>query len=149
MGWASAGEIFDPVAAALIEAGASDDLKRRVLGKLIDTLQENDWDTEDESLSEFADDPVIVAEFVKRRIGAEIEPVAGDVTGLIGVTDDDTAWTLTCEGRTGCGELDTRPLTVAGHDDLVRAWATHDQERHDGDGEVPDWMLLGGGEVTR
>jgi hypothetical protein len=79
MGWASAGEIFDPVAAALIEAGASDDLKRRVLGMLIDKLQDGDWDTEDESLSEFA----------------------------------------------------------------------HDQVQHDGDGEVPGWMLLGNGEAAR
>ena len=149
MGWASASGIFNPVAAALIEAGASNDLKRRVLGKLIETLQDGDWDTEDESLGEFRDDPVIVAEFVKRGVCDEIDAYAGGVTGLLGVTDDDTAWTLTCQGREGCGPLDTRPLTVAGHDELVRAWAAHEQERHDGDGEVPDWMLLGGEAATR
>lgn len=149
MGWASAGSIFDPVAAALIEAGASDDLKRRVLGKLIETLQDGDWDTEDESLRQFRDDPVIVAEFVKHCVGDEIGTYGSEVTGLIGVTDDDSAWTLTCEGRSSCGQLDTRPLTVAGHDDLVCAWAAHDQERHNGAGEVPDWMLLGDQEATR
>ncbi len=148
MGWGSAGNIFEPVAAALIEAGASDDLKRRVLGKLIDTLQDEDWDTEDESLHEFRNDPVIVAEFVKRRVGAEIEPV-GNVTGVIGVTGDDSAWTLTCEGPSGCDQLNTRPLTVTGHDDLVRAWAAHDQERHEGNGEVAGWMLLAEETATR
>lgn len=142
MGWASAGEIFDPIATALIEEGASDTLKRKILGKLIDVLQDGDWDTEDESLREFANDPVIVAEFVKRRVGQEIELVSGEVTGVLGVTDDDTAWTLTCDGRPGCGQLDARPLTTAGHDELVRAWADHEQERHGGDGEVAEWMLL-------
>jgi len=63
MGWASAGAIFDPVAQALIDAGASDDLKTTVLAKLIGQLQEGDWDTEDESLDKFKDDPAIVAAF--------------------------------------------------------------------------------------
>jgi hypothetical protein len=91
---------------------------------------------------------VIVAEFVKRGVGDEIE-TGSEVTGLIGVTNDDGAWTLTCDGRSGCGELDTKPLTTAGHDELVRAWAAHDQVQHDGDGEVPGWMLLGNGEAAR
>lgn len=63
MGWASAGSIFDPVAQALIDAGATDELKTTVLGKLIKQLQNGDWDTEGESLDEFADDPAIVAAF--------------------------------------------------------------------------------------
>lgn len=63
MGWASAGQIFDPVARALIELGAPDDMKTRVLGDLIGALQDGDWDTEDESLEQFKDDPAIVAAF--------------------------------------------------------------------------------------
>ena len=69
MGWGSAGyRIFDPVAQGLVDAGASDDIKRRVLSVLIDALQENDWDTEYESLEAFADDPVIVAVFAEHGI---------------------------------------------------------------------------------
>ncbi|WP_326637323.1 hypothetical protein OG884_26660 [Streptosporangium sp. NBC_01755] len=68
MGWASGGVIFDDVAHALIEAGAADELKRRTLGKLIDWLREEDWDTETESLEEFRDDSVIVALFRERGI---------------------------------------------------------------------------------
>lgn len=73
MGWASAGEIFDPVAQALIDLGADEQTKRRVLGTLIDKLQDGDWDTEDESLAEFADDPVIVALFAERGVGGDDE----------------------------------------------------------------------------
>lgn len=63
MGWASAGQIFDPVAKALVELNAPDDMKRRVLGDLIGALQDGDWDTEDESLDQFKDDPAIRAAF--------------------------------------------------------------------------------------
>lgn len=68
MGWNSAGEIFDPVAKALIELGASDETKTRVLGDLISALQDGDWDTEDESLELFKDDPAIVAAFADHDV---------------------------------------------------------------------------------
>jgi hypothetical protein len=68
MGWASAGDIFNPVARALIEAGASDELKRKTLGTLIGKLREGDWDTEDQSLGLFAEDPAIVAAFREHGI---------------------------------------------------------------------------------
>ena len=69
MGWASAGAIFDPVAQALIDLNASDDVKRGVLGPLIDRLTAEDWDTCDESADAFADDPVIVELFGERGWG--------------------------------------------------------------------------------
>jgi hypothetical protein len=63
VGWNSANRIFDPVARALIKAGADDDTKRTTLRDLIKELQEGDWDTEDESLEEYLHDPVIVGAF--------------------------------------------------------------------------------------
>lgn len=64
MGWGSAGyKLFDPVARALQEAGASDELKTRVLGDLIPVLQHEDWDTELDSLQTFLGDPAIVRAF--------------------------------------------------------------------------------------
>ncbi|MGW6912540.1 hypothetical protein ACWGB8_01760 [Kitasatospora sp. NPDC054939] len=63
MGWASATGIFNPVAQALIDSGATDELKTRVLGELIGKLLDGDWDTEHESLNEFKGDPAIVAAF--------------------------------------------------------------------------------------
>ncbi|RPE40238.1 hypothetical protein EDD90_3274 [Streptomyces sp. Ag109_O5-1] len=63
MGWSSANEIFNPVARSLQEAGVSDQTKRKVLGDLIGGLQDGDWDTEDESLEQFLDDPAIIAAF--------------------------------------------------------------------------------------
>ena len=69
MGWGSAGpEIFDRVARALVEANASDDLKERVLGELIGTLQGEDWDTELDSLQQFLDDPAIVRAFANNDV---------------------------------------------------------------------------------
>lgn len=63
MGWNSARDIFDPIAQALIDAGAPDEMKTRVLGELIGNLQDEDWDTEGESLELFRNDPAIVEAF--------------------------------------------------------------------------------------
>ena len=69
MGWGSAGhKIFDPVARALVEAGASDELKERTLTGLIPVLQREDWDTELDSLQQFLDDPAIVKAFANNNI---------------------------------------------------------------------------------
>ncbi|NJP73385.1 hypothetical protein HCJ99_21390 [Streptomyces sp. C1-2] len=68
MGWNSANRIFDPVAKALIETGADDNTKRKALGDLISELQDGDWDTEDESLEDFLNDPAIVSAFADRDV---------------------------------------------------------------------------------
>lgn len=69
MGFGSAGHtFFDPTARALIEAGASDEIKERVLGELIGHLQGEDWDTELDSLQLFLDDPAIVRAFANNDI---------------------------------------------------------------------------------
>lgn len=73
MGWASAAEIFDPVAQGLIDAGASEEIKRRVLGPLIGKLLAEDWDTADYSLELFSGDPVIVAAFAEHGISLDGE----------------------------------------------------------------------------
>lgn len=73
MGWASAGAIFDNVARSLQTAGACVTIKRQALGPLIDSLRDNDWDTEYESLEQFRDDPVIVDLFAQR--GIHLDPV--------------------------------------------------------------------------
>jgi hypothetical protein len=140
MGWASAGGIFDPVAQALIDCGASDDVKRKVLGQLIRTLQDEDWDTEDGSLQEFRHDPVIVQLFYENGVGNRLD---GDqVDGLIDYRTRTDEWLLKCDGRDGCGELSRGAGNAAEHDRLVRLWAQHDRERHGGDGVVPTYMLL-------
>lgn len=68
MGWNSANRIFDPVARALQRAGADDQTKRTVLGDLVKELQDGDWDTEDESLEDFLDDPAIVTAFADHNV---------------------------------------------------------------------------------
>lgn len=69
MGFGSAGlTFFNPVARSLIEAGASDELKEKVLGGLIGNLQQEDWDTELDSLQLFLDDPAVVRAFANNGI---------------------------------------------------------------------------------
>ena len=102
MGWSSGGEIFDSVAHALIEAGASDELKRKTLGPLIDKLRDGDWDTEGESLEQFGDDQVIVALFRERDITTTCRNEGGPTgtdrcerkLGHLGdhVDDEDNSW---------------------------------------------------------
>lgn len=68
MGWASAGSIFDPVAQALIDSEVPDDKQTTILTVLIKALQGGDWDTEGESLGEFAGHPAVVAAFRARGV---------------------------------------------------------------------------------
>lgn len=142
MGWASAGEIFDPVAQALIDLDADEQTKRKVLGPLIDALQQGDWDTEQESLARFQHDPVIVALFYERDIGGRFE--GDDADGVIGWDESSREWTLTCQVNHGSGHglLARQPGSAAGHDELVRLWVEHDRALHGGSGEVRAWALL-------
>lgn len=63
MGWASAGAIFNPVCEALQQSFLIPETRQKILVILIKTLQEGDWDTEGESLEQFAEDPVVVKAF--------------------------------------------------------------------------------------
>jgi len=135
MGWASGGEYFDVVATALIKHEASDELKRAVLTPLMKVLRDGDWDTVDESMYAFRDDPVILS--VLYEDGVEIEGSENEST--IGYDTKADVWTLTCSA----GDLsERRPPTSEGHDELVRTWAAHDAQRHGGDGTVAEWMLI-------
>lgn len=71
MGWNTANEIFDPVAQAMIDEQCSYSDKVRVLGVLIASLRELDWDTEDESLDAFRDDEAIVEAFRQQGVYTE------------------------------------------------------------------------------
>lgn len=68
MGWASGGEIFDPVARKLIDLDVPDRVRREICTVLIAGLQSRGWDTEGESLGEFQDDPSIVTAFRENGI---------------------------------------------------------------------------------
>lgn len=141
MGWASAGAIFNPVALALIELNAPNEMKRRVLGDLIKALQDGDWDTEDESLYEFRYDVGTVSAFYACGVGNEIE--GAGVAGVIAVgRRPGCAFVLSCSS---CGELTVGDDSAGTHDLLVREWAEHDHQVHDGDGVVDQDMLIANG----
>jgi hypothetical protein len=135
MGWASAGEIFDPVAQALIDCGADEQTKRRVLGMLIGKLQDGDWDTEDESMRQFRHDPVIAELFRKAGVGDDL--YTAGVYGELEFHGDE--WVLSCDEH---GELDRADDDAAGHDSLVLVWVGHCRDRHGGDGQVHPDMLI-------
>lgn len=63
MGWGSAYSLFNTIADALIEAEASDEVKEKALTKVIRSFQEEDWDTELDSLQSYCGDPAIVRAF--------------------------------------------------------------------------------------
>lgn len=68
MGWGSAYKIFNNVADGLVAANAPDDVKRTTLSKLIADLQNEDWDTELDSLQDYLSDPAIVDAFAEHGI---------------------------------------------------------------------------------
>jgi hypothetical protein len=63
MGWNSANYIFDPVAEVLVQEKIDPKVALKVLVTLIRNLQSEDWDTEDESLEDFKNYPVVVEAF--------------------------------------------------------------------------------------
>lgn len=60
MGWASAGMIFDRVARALVKTDIGVNDMIVVLYELAVELRDGDWDTEDESIAAFRDQPAVV-----------------------------------------------------------------------------------------
>lgn len=110
MGWSSANRIFDPVARSLVQLGAPDEMKRSVLGALIKGLQDGDWDTEDESLDEFKDDPAIVAAFADNRV----------FTRCLKADDEDERECMLPAGHTGShAEYEGGPTWDAGSNEEV------------------------------
>jgi hypothetical protein len=74
MGFNSGNLVFDPVCEALQKAFLVPQSREKILVVLIEALQDLDWDTEDESLERFADDPTVVAAFRQCGIPGEDEP---------------------------------------------------------------------------
>jgi hypothetical protein len=63
MGWASGGYIFDALCEELQKSFLVPATRKKVLVRLIKALQQNDWDTEGESLDQFKGDKVVVDAF--------------------------------------------------------------------------------------
>lgn len=78
MGWASGGEVFDPVARTLVDYNVPDWVMRDVCKVLIIRLQDRDWDCEEESLGEFAEVPAIVQAFADCGIFLRSDPRHSD-----------------------------------------------------------------------
>lgn len=73
MGWSSGNEIFDPVCEEVIRqvkthTGMYPDDAERLLTILIDSLQDADWDTEDESLHRFRMFKYVVNAFANNHV---------------------------------------------------------------------------------
>lgn len=63
MGWSGGNEVFDRVATALLATALPDLTKASILETLIDSLQDQGWDTEGEVLSRFLDSEPVVDAF--------------------------------------------------------------------------------------
>ena len=82
MGWASASGIFDNVANAIIEAGVEAEKGTAILADLISNLSYDDWDTQDESIEGFRNNPMVMEAF----------QIAGFGEYVNGYTEDDESW---------------------------------------------------------
>jgi polyhydroxyalkanoate synthesis regulator phasin len=75
MGWSTGNLIFDPLAETIMSGVNKGDLDienaRIIIERLIEQLQERDWDTEDESLEKFKHIPWIVEAFAHTGITLE------------------------------------------------------------------------------
>lgn len=137
MGWASASDIFDPVAMALLEAKASPELIRKTLVPLIDKLRDGDWDTYDESMDEFADEPDVIAAFHYAGCCPEMDHDEG--YGEITYQSGNDTWLLECRP---CGVLGTATATIAEHDCMVWLFVEHAEREHHGTGGVDRCWLI-------
>lgn len=63
MGWSSGGDVFNSTARTLLAAGVQPDMVTKALAVLIDQLLDGDWDTCDESVQEFRNEPAVIAAF--------------------------------------------------------------------------------------
>lgn len=115
MGWASGGEIFDLVAHGLIEAGASDEIIGRVCYRLASALTDQDWDTVDESIDEFAGHPAV--QDALRRADGRYQ-LDYDDAAIMDYDPRADEWELTIDGAAA----GRRPGTAQGHDELVEIW---------------------------
>ncbi|WP_329368843.1 hypothetical protein OG896_24855 [Streptomyces sp. NBC_00669] len=82
MSWDNANQIFDSAAEAMINSGRTPEVKRKVLGHLINLLQDCGWTTEADSLELVRDDPAIVAAFADHDVHLHDDD---------GLTDSDSA----------------------------------------------------------
>lgn len=119
MGWSSGGDVFNAVAQALIDGGASDELKRRVCEALAEELADADWDYVEESLERFAHDPV-VTDALNRSSARSMQTSDDDVSYVIVYDAPLGVWQLMPQGENGV--VHERPGTVAGHNELVDLW---------------------------
>jgi len=79
MGWNNGNPIFDHMALKLKELGLDEKTRTEILATLVELLQDQDWDTGDESLADGLDDPAVVEAF--RRHGIEVQDWMTDQAG--------------------------------------------------------------------
>ena len=98
MGWASASGIFDSAVSAAIEAGLDGDKLTQFATNMIDTLSDQDWDTQDESVEQFRNNPYVVKAFEDRgyrlpeRAFSRIDPALAEVVGNLRKATTSGAW---------------------------------------------------------
>lgn len=98
MGWASAGEIFNRTARAVLESQASDAETIEILYELADALRDGDWDTVDESIEEFAEYPYVVLALRMASGLLELDSATGDFATLK-YERNTRQWVLTPNGH--------------------------------------------------
>ncbi|MFC8463378.1 hypothetical protein [Streptomyces sp. NPDC057250] len=130
MGWGSAGiKIFDPVARALIDAGTDPQTREDVLADIIEALQNEDWDTQQDSLDLFLNDPPTVAAFARHGIThpdhETAQPAPPPASDDCGCGHDHWKWKCAKEAG-GCGYAS--PFSSRDKDDALAALNAHRED---------------------
>lgn len=133
MGWSDGNDIFDRQATEYLRAELDPTTLYRLAFILVDALQEQDWDTESESLTKFRTHLPIVAAFYNNGINNTVNETD---TAHLEYNPDTNEWSLTC--NTCHTHVASAPFTVEGHDHLLNLWSFHDIATHSGDGKL-DW----------
>lgn len=128
MGWASATYIFNDVAESLTAVTSNSRIVVPVLGRLIRSLGDGDWDTQDEAFSDWTHNINVIAAFAAaeeiRNLGGlelcSISLYPGYYPGYV--------FQLDCED---CGMLAQTPMTESKYNYLVVMAAEHTTKAHD------------------
>jgi hypothetical protein len=68
MGWGSGYLVFNEMADKVLASNATEEVKEQILGDLIVSLQNQDWDTEMDSLQDYLHNPLVVRVFARHDI---------------------------------------------------------------------------------
>lgn len=124
-------DVFNRQATEYLREDLNPNVLYRLTFTLIDSLQQQDWQTEADSLDQFRTSLPIVAAFYNNGVNNSVDEID---SAHLEYDPDAREWSLVCNN---CHTNVARaPLTAAGHDQLLHTWSAHDIGEHGGEGKL-------------